>query len=133
MCMHRLNRLFYFAFLGLSGCAIIGTSIDPPREQRNQIIRSVVIDHKKEILSCYDYELKKDTKASAGKVTMHWEIDSDGHPQKVGVDEGKSTLKIVTLNKCLTDAFTEMIFPPPSNGTDIRVTYPLVFNNDGAK
>jgi hypothetical protein len=132
-CMRRLNKLTFIFFLVLSGCTIVGTENDPPPEQRNQMIRSVVIDHKKEILGCYDYELKKDAKMAAGKVTMKWEIDGDGHPQKIGIDEPKSTLKVETLNKCLIDVFTELNFPPPSKGTDIRVTYPLVFNNDGAK
>jgi len=120
-------------FLTLSACTIVGTEDDQTAKMRKELIHRAVTDHAKEIRGCYDYELKKDPKTPSGKVSLDWEVDPDGHAQKINVTDAESTLKISTLNKCLIDTFTEINFPPPSKGMDLHIKYPLVFTNEGKK
>lgn len=128
----QLSISLTLIFLALTGCTIVGTEDESTTNMRKQLIGRAVHDHAVEIKKCYDYELKKDPKLPKLKVVMNWEVDTEGHPQKIVATPEDSPI-IVTFNKCLEDVFTEIVFPPPAKGQDLKVKYPMVFTPEAPK
>ena len=126
-------RLWSSLFLLLTGCVIVGTGEDETaKDLRTEAIRQVVLRDSKKLLGCYDYELKKSPATAEGKVIMSWDVDADGHAQNISADPN-STLKIETLNRCLSDELRELSFPPPRKGDNLHIKFPFVFKHEGSK
>lgn len=137
--MRRLTKLLAalaWMFL-ISGCTVVSVNEEPvasTADQKNELLRKAVLEQKKRLLACYDYELKKNKNAGAGKVLMEWDVDDTGHAQNIRIDEAASTLKIPTLTKCLSDEIRDIDFPiAPNKGTNLHIRFPFAFNPEGSK
>jgi len=134
-----LSKLFFLAVFAIatSGCTVVSVNEEPiasTADQKNEILRKAVLEQKKRLLACYNYELKKDKNAGTGKVLMEWDVDDVGHAQNIRMDEAASTLKIPTLTKCLSDEIREIDFPiAPNKGTNLHIRFPFAFNPEGSK
>jgi len=134
-----LSKLFFLAVFAIatSGCTVVSVNEEPiasTADQKNEILRKAVLEQKKRLLACYNYELKKDKNAGTGKVLMEWDVDDVGHAQNIRMDEAASTLKIPTLTKCLSDEIREIDFPiAPNKGTNLHIRFPFSFNPEGSK
>jgi hypothetical protein len=137
--MRPLSKLFALAVfvVATSGCTVVSVNEEPiasTADQKNELLRKAVLEQKKRLLACYDYELKKDKNVGTGKVLMEWDVDDVGHAQNIRMDENASTLKIPTLTKCLSDEIREIDFPiAPNKGTNLHIRFPFAFNPEGQK
>lgn len=137
--MRPLNRFFALGTLVFlaCGCTVVGVNEEPTAstaDQKSQLLRKAVLEHKKRLLGCYDYELKKDPQTPAGKVLIEWDVDDAGHAQNIRMDEAASTIKIATLTKCLSDEIREIDFPiAPNKGTNLHIRFPFAFHPEDSK
>jgi hypothetical protein len=130
--MRLLTSFLLLSCLWLSSCTIVGTEDEQTTNMRKELIHRAVRDHANEIGKCYSYEATKDPKFST-KILMEWEIDSEGHPQKITATTVEPNKNPETFNKCLVDVFTEITFPPSTKGQEMKVKFPLMFSPEGSK
>ena len=86
-------------------------------------IDRVVRGHEKAKAECFKLA-QASAPALAGKLVMRFTIREDGSPKNIaaageGFPEAAKT--------CLVGVFSQMLFPPPLDGKEVSVVYPMVF------
>jgi TonB family protein len=129
--------------IGLKGGAKTnGGESDPQTEPRvlpgritrtgslpKEVIRRVIRKHRREVLDCYQRELKKDD-TLGGRLLVSFTITKTG--RVVAVSTKKDTVGNKRLSQCVTSKIRRWVFPEPTGGGIVRVTYPFVFKNPDA-
>ena len=93
-----------------------------------RIIRKVVNQHKRELTACYERQLQKQ-KGLHGKIVVKWTIEPSGNVASAVVVS--STMKNKAVESCLSSAIRHWRFPAPTNGVNVLVSYPFVFEMAG--
>ena len=75
------------------------------------------------VKACYEWALKT-TPTLAGKIVMHWTIDTDGAPRSIDVES--NSMQPSPVPGCLQALIAEWQFPKPVGG-NIEVSFPFVF------
>lgn len=88
------------------------------------IIDQVIRNHMNKIRYCYQKELVKDPRLK-GKVIIRFIIKNDGTVSKAEVKS--SELGNATVDNCVNERFYHMVFPPPTGGGQVIVSYPFNF------
>jgi TonB family protein len=89
-------------------------------------IDAVIRDNMKKISRCY--RLGQASGANTlGKVTLKFVIGTDG--QVTSAQVKNTTLNNPTTEACMVEVAQKMIFPPPSGGGVVIVSYPFSFSN----
>ncbi len=88
-------------------------------------IQTVVRARAPAIRDCYERALERQGPGFAGDVSIKFEIDASGYVWSVYV--ASSTLDDWDMEQCVVNEFWGMVFPPPSGGGSVSVTYPFVF------
>lgn len=91
------------------------------------LIQKVVNEHIDEIQRCYEKELLHDAGLS-GKVQVEWIIGLDGSVPSVR--QMFSSVKSVTVVRCIMDSVKSWRFPKPQGG-QVVVNYPFIFKSIG--
>ena len=93
-----------------------------------ELIRGVVRGHADQVRACYERELPAHPKLR-GKVAVKFTIRPSG-----GVAEARVTRSTVSnprLEKCISGRVRTWIFPKPTGGGSVSVTYPFVLKQSG--
>ncbi len=93
---------------------------------RPKEIQSVIRAGRKEFKACYDALRTRDATA-AGKVTLEFAIDAEGHVQSPVAKADGPTLAEERFLSCFADAMRPLGFP--ATGASTTVTYPFVLSN----
>jgi TonB family protein len=104
-------------------------AVSPPLRVRHGSIdgdkvREVVSSHKGELNSCYERAVLENQSLS-GMSTLRIVIDRDGTVGTASVQS--STLRSVTMQRCLLQLVRSWRFPAPADGRPAAVDYPLIF------
>lgn len=86
-------------------------------------VREVLNMGNVEIKSCYEKELKTNSKLS-GKLVMKWTFDENGKVTDVAVAK---SIDSSNVESCVAGTIKSWIFPKPNNGRFAEVTYPFLF------
>jgi outer membrane biosynthesis protein TonB len=87
------------------------------------MIRRIVKAHIGEVRYCYNEGLKIDPEL-AGRVAVSFTIDANGNVSESEVSD--TNLADSDVPDCIATAVERWIFPKPSDGEDVKVTYPFV-------
>lgn len=87
------------------------------------IIRRIVKAHINEVRYCYNEGLRDDPELS-GRVVVAFTIGSEGRVTNSEVSS--TTLTDSGVPECITGAVARWMFPKPSDGASVQVTYPFV-------
>ena len=98
------------------------------QEYRKTDVRNTVVKHKSEVNDCYIKTFASDPKAE-GKVVLKFTINSEGQTVNLDPVKESSTLLDPRLINCLRNAIALWKLPPPSEGSDVEVTYPFQFKS----
>jgi TonB family protein len=114
------------------GLLVDTSAVSPPLRVRHgsldpDKIREVVSSHRGELLSCYERAALEDPKL-LGTCTVRIVVAGDGTVGTASLQG--STLKSVSLGRCLLQVVRTWRFPPPADGKAAAVEYPLVFRNE---
>jgi hypothetical protein len=89
-----------------------------------EIIRRIIRRHLNQIRYCYQKELAT-TPDLAGRVAIRFTIGPNGNV--IAAQDAGSTLPDKAVVSCVERTFRRMMFPKPTGGGVVIVTYPLVF------
>lgn len=89
-----------------------------------EVIRRVVRRHLASIKYCYETELVKDA-ALAGRIEVSFVIAADGAVSSAEVKS--STMGNDAVERCVVKKVESMVFPKPTGGGVVAVSYPFVF------
>lgn len=110
---------------GMAAAPETKTSDKPmPGRLAPEEIQKVVRANFGAIRVCYEELLKTDPKA-AGKISMKFEIKTDGMPDKVAKDS--ATITDEKMIQCVTKVFEGLKYPEPQGGI-VTVIYPIEFS-----
>jgi outer membrane biosynthesis protein TonB len=87
-------------------------------------IRQVVMHHMPEIQKCYEEVLSTTGKKLEGRVTMAFNIDSNGNVTEAKAVLKKSSLKDEQVIDCIL-AMRRWYFPKPNDNRDHPIVYPF--------
>lgn len=90
-------------------------------------VRRAVISARAAYRSCYERELKRDTRLE-GKVVIAWEIHERGVAKKSRVVKDKTTLGNAAVENCIRERVLAIRFPEPPPGTVAEVVFPFFFS-----
>ena len=89
-----------------------------------EIVRRVIGGHRNEVRYCYEKELARHRDLH-GKVVVRFLIAPNGHTLKPRVHH--STLDNRAVHQCILQRLGRWVFPQPTNGGLVEVTYPFLF------
>ena len=101
--------------------AAIPTADDPPNREQ---IRTVVRNHRAELLACY-YSALGDGADESGRVVMEFMIGAGGTVTRATVTE--SQLESQAVITCMTAEAGTWEFPAPNDGGTVQVDYSFFF------
>ena len=93
-----------------------------------EVINRVIQRHYNEIKYCYEKELSKDP-ALYGKVTVLFVIEGTGRVGDSLVQQ--TTMSSEPVESCMMNHVKRWVFPAPTGGGTVQVTYPYVFKASG--
>jgi TonB family protein len=88
-------------------------------------IVEVVATQRSRFRWCYETRLASNPNL-AGKISVRFTISGKGRVSDAVV--ASSSVGDPLVERCVVDAFKRLVFPPPSQGEDVVVTYPLRFD-----
>jgi hypothetical protein len=101
-------------------------AIDP------ELIRKVIRDHADQVRYCYEQQLTLNPKLT-GKVSIKWQINSDGRASNTMVIGGDATtLPNEEVGRCIMSRIVTWEFPKPKGGGIAIVTYPWILRSSGS-
>jgi TonB family protein len=112
---------------------VVDTSaVSPPVQVRHgaldpEKVRGVVTAHREDLRSCYERALAENPSLE-GTCTMRIVIAGDGSVGTTSLQG--STLRSVSLGRCLLQLVRTWRFPPPTDGKTAAVDYPLAFRKE---
>jgi TonB family protein len=112
---------------------IVDTSaVSPPVVVRHgaldpEKVREVVTAHRDELRSCYERAVLE-TPGLEGSCTLRIVIAGDGSVGTTSLQN--STIRSVSLGRCLLQLVRTWRFPPPTDGKTAAVDYPLGFRKE---
>jgi len=92
------------------------------------VINRIIQRHYNEIKYCYEKELTKDP-GLYGKVVVLFVISGDGRVGDALVQQ--TTMSSETVESCMLNHVKRWVFPAPTGGGTVQVTYPYVFKASG--
>ena len=98
---------------------------DPSTTGDKQAIRDAMRKQIGKVRACYEKELTTDS-TLAGTVTVTFRIEADG---KVSSSTGKGLAKV---DDCIAKVVAAIVFPKPTTGAALEVSYPFVLKLDPA-
>jgi TonB family protein len=116
-----------------SGTLIVDTSaVSPPVLVRHgaldpEKVREVVTAHRDELRSCYERAVVE-TPGLEGSCTLRIVIAGDGSVGTTSLQN--STVRSVSLGRCLLQLVRTWRFPAPTDGKTAAVDYPLAFRKE---
>lgn len=63
----------------------------------------------------------------SGKVVVDYEVNDKAELQRLKINEEKTTLKDLNLQKCVIDTMKKIKFPKAPNGKTVKISYPIIF------
>ena len=63
----------------------------------------------------------------SGKVVVDYEINDKAEMNKLKINEEKTTLKDLNLQKCVIDTMKKIKFPKAPKGKSVAISYPFTF------
>lgn len=90
-------------------------------------VRGVVSSHREELRSCYERAVLENPSLE-GTCTLRIVIAGDGSVGTTSLQG--STLRSVSLGRCLLQLVRTWRFPPPTDGKTAAVDYPLAFRKE---
>ena len=112
---------------------VVDTSaVSPPVQVRHgaldpEKVRGVVASHREELRSCYERAVLENPTLE-GTCTLRIVIAGDGSVGTTSLQG--STLRSVSLGRCLLQLVRTWRFPPPTDGKTAAVDYPLAFRKE---
>lgn len=118
------------SLVGSSGTQLIpvGTEATTEGGLDMSVISDVVRRNLGQIRFCYEQGLQSDA-SLAGRVGVNFVINGDGQVSTARV--ASSTLNSKSVEDCIVMRVKSWRFPIPSNGLQVKVTYPFVLNRVG--
>ena len=92
------------------------------------LIRRVIREHRREIRSCYESQLRTDPTLE-GRVVVRFTISADGSVASASIAE--SDVASDAVGECMANRVERWRFPETENGGLVRVSYPFVFTSGG--
>jgi len=89
-----------------------------------EMVRRVIGRHRNEVRYCYEKELLGD-KDLHGKIVVRFLIAPNGRTLKPSVHQ--ATLNSKEVQRCILQRIGRWVFPQPTNGGLVEVTYPFIF------
>lgn len=112
---------------------VVDTSaVSPPVQVRHgaldpEKVRGVIGSHREELRSCYERAVLENPNLE-GTCTLRIVIAGDGSVGTTSLQG--STLRSVSLGRCLLQLVRTWRFPPPTDGKTAAVDYPLAFRKE---
>ena len=112
---------------------VVDTSaVAPPVQVRHgavdpEKVREVVTSHREELRSCYE-RAALENPSLEGTCTLRIVVTGDGSVGTTSLQG--STLRSVSLGRCLLQLVRAWRFPPPADGKTAAVDYPLGFRKE---
>ena len=88
------------------------------------VVQRVVKNHQRDIQKCYERELIKNP-SLAGKVMVAFTVSPTGDVVSARAQGG--TLDSPKVSECIVGKVGTWIFPEPSDGEEVQISYPFVF------
>jgi pSer/pThr/pTyr-binding forkhead associated (FHA) protein len=99
-------------------------AIDP------ELIRRVIREHASQVRYCYEQQLALNPRLQ-GKVSIRWQIESDGRVTNPQVEAAETTLASVEVQRCIVSRIVTWEFPKPRGGGIAIVKYPWILRTAG--
>ena len=118
---------------GVERALVVDTSaVSPPVQVRHGAldpdkVRAVVTSHGDDLRSCYERAVLE-LPSLEGTCTLRIVIAGDGSVGTASLQG--STLRSVSLGRCLLQLVRTWRFPPPTDGKTAAVDYPLAFRRE---
>jgi len=109
--------------LATADAKVLG-SIDP------ELIRRVIREHASQVRYCYEQQLALNPRLE-GKVSIRWQIDSQGRASQTVVERGETTLASEEVHRCIMSRIVTWDFPRPKGGGIAIVKYPWILRTSG--
>ena len=111
---------------------VVDTSaVSPPLRAHGSLdgdkVREVVSSHQAELRSCYERAVLE-TPTLSGTCTVRIVVDKNGTVGSSSIST--SSLRSMSMHRCVLQLVRTWRFPPPADGKAAAVEYPLVFRND---
>ncbi len=97
-----------------------------PETRTMDVIRKLVMDHRKAARQCYD-DARKTDKDLKGDVVIHFVLDPDGKVKSADLNQERSTLKAPKVADCVTGVIKSIPFPKSSRAMETTTNYPFNF------
>jgi hypothetical protein len=91
-------------------------------------VSEVIRRNMNQVRFCYEQGLQTDPSLN-GRVGMGFTIGANGQVKVAGVES--TTLNSKQIEECVVMRLKSWKFPLPSNGVDVKVSYPFLFNRTG--
>jgi hypothetical protein len=97
-----------------------------PETRTMDVIRKLVMDHRKAARQCYD-DARKADKDLKGDVVIHFVLDPDGKVKSADLNQERSTLKAPKVADCVIGVIKSIPFPKSSRAMETTTNYPFNF------
>ena len=112
----------------VQGLVVDTSAVTPPLRAHGSIdgdkVREVVSSHQAELRSCYERGVLENP-TLAGTFTVRIVLDKNGSVGSASIQG--SSLRSLSMHRCVLQLVRDWRFPPPSDGKAAAVEYPLTF------
>jgi len=117
---------------GVRNLVVDTSAVSPPVQVRHgaldpEKVRAFVTAHREDLRGCYERALVENP-GLEGTVTLRIVVTGDGSVGTTSLQG--STLRSVSLGRCLVQLVRTWRFPPPVDGKTAAVDYPLAFRRE---
>ena len=97
-----------------------------PETRTMDVIRKIVMDHRKAARQCYD-DARKQDKDLKGDVVIHFVLSPEGKVKSADLNQERSTLKAPKVVDCVIGVIKSIPFPASSRAMETTTNYPFNF------
>lgn len=97
-----------------------------PETRTMDVIRQLVMEHRKAARQCYD-DARKDDKDLKGDVVIHFVLNPEGKVKSAELNRDRSTLKSPKVVDCVIGVIKSIPFPKSSRAMETTTNYPFNF------
>lgn len=115
------SNIFLFVFLIFS--AIFASA---ETKNKNEKFEKPIVRFLPAMKSCRSTDAVQDVTV-AGKIVIDYEINDKGSLHRLKINDDKTTISDLNLQKCVIDVMKKIKFPKAPKGKTVSVSYPVIF------
>lgn len=113
--------------LFISVCLVSVFSFAKTNKADDEKFKKPIIRFLPAMKSCRDAGTKQTMQAS-GNIVVDYEINDKAELHKIKINDEKTTLTDLNLQKCVVDFFKKIKFPKAPKGKTVKISYPVEFS-----